>query len=385
MIRWKTVPWVLGVALLAVSLVAARRLLNTDPVTPGGAGGPAAVASPQPVGGLTVVGTVDSVPSVLTINPPGVVGMPALTISKVLVSQGQTVTPGEVLIEFDASAFVDKKTLAEHELIRAEWAASLAAKKKDDLPKELELQKLAVEKAEDDLTTAKQFRDVILETLNETLEVEDYAKGGRKLTEAEKEVRRRRNLDLQRAEQSVRLAEIALKAAKVTEQRLEDSASAIEAKVQEANAQVAAAKAQVAGAEAVVESFKLKALVAGTIEQITVAEGMTVSPATRTPLLHLVPNGPRVVRAEVEAEFASKIEGFLGKPVVITDEHNFSNTYPGIARRVSIAFLPKRFGSDSLVGSPTRALECTIEVTDPAPAGKPPLRPGQPVRVTFGN
>jgi hypothetical protein len=100
--------------------------------------------------------------------------------------------------------------------------------------------------------------------------------------------------------------------------------------------------------------------------------------------MYLIPSGPRVVRAEVEAEFAHKIDDFIGKTVTIRAGQNFADTYTGTARRVSGAFLPKRFGGDSLVGNPTRVLECLIEITDPAPAGRPPLRPGQPVRVTFG-
>jgi multidrug resistance efflux pump len=155
--------------------------------------------------------------------------------------------------------------------------------------------------------------------------------------------------------------------------------------VQKANALVAAAAAQIDQAAAVIESFKLKAQVAGTVEQITVAEGMTVGQATRTPLMYLIPSGPRVVRAEVEAEFAHKIDAFIGKTVTIRAGHNFNDTYTGVARRVNGAFLPKRFGGDSLAQPASRALECTIDVTDPAPPGRPPLRPGQPVRVEFGN
>jgi len=85
----------------------------------------------------------------------------------------------------------------------------------------------------------------------------------------------------------------------------------------------------------------------------------------------------------VEAEFASKVNAQVGRTVTICDSFNFNNTYTGVVRRVSGAYLPKRFGTDSLMGSSSRVLECTIDIPNPKPLGLPPLRPGQPVRVTF--
>jgi hypothetical protein len=71
--------------------------------------------------------------------------------------------------------------------------------------------------------------------------------------------------------------------------------------------------------------------------------------------------------------------------VTVFAGEKYNDQYTGTARRVSGAFLPKRFGADGLVNNPTRALECVIDIADPTPSGRPPLRPGQPVRVTFGN
>jgi multidrug resistance efflux pump len=300
------------------------------------------------------------------------------------VREGATVNAGDVLVEFDPAQFVHQKGQADHAHTAALWTADQAAKKRNDHKLELKKAALAVEKADGDLKSAREFRDSTSEALEETLRLKDLAKGA-VLDEEEKAIRRKRNVELQKAEVAVRHADLAVRAAKLDEERLTAASAVVEADVSKANAQVAVVQAQIDQATAVIESFKLRAQVTGTVEQITVAEGMTVGPATRTPLMYLIPNGPRVVRAEVEAEFAHKIDAFLGKTVTIYDAHNFTNTYTGVAKRVNRAFLPKRFGGDSLVNAPTRSLECTIEVSDPAPPGKPPLRPGQPVRVTFGN
>ena len=153
----------------------------------------------------------------------------------------------------------------------------------------------------------------------------------------------------------------------------------IDSPVQQANAGVEQVQAAVAEAEAVVESFKLRAKVTGVVERLTAEAGMTFGPTSREPLLYLIPTGKRIVRAEVEAEFAHKIDAYVGKRVTVCDSHNFSLTYGGVAVRVSRAFLPKRNGGDALV-APARVLECTIEVNEPTPAGRPPSHPPRPQR-----
>ncbi len=381
MSRWKTLPWVLGVALLAVSLVAAR--LNSPPSSANG-DKPAAPAATGSAGGLTVVGTVDTAGGVLPLLPPGVPGMASLTVKKVHVKDGATVAPGDVLVEFDASTVVEKKVQAEHAVLEAQWVADQSRQKAELHPHEVEQAKLGVKKATEEHDTAGQIRDVVKDTLERALAVKDFSLN-RLLTEDEKATRRKENFDLQKAEAAVRLTAIGVTAAKAVQTKAAAAAPLLDADTQRANAAVLRLKSTVAEATAVIEAFKLKAQVAGVIEQVTVSEGMAVGPATRTPMMYLVPAGPRVVRAEVEAEFAHKIDGYVGKPVTVFAGEKFNDTYTGTARRVSGAFLPKRFGADALVGNPTRALECVIDIADPTPAGKPPLRPGQPVRVTFGN
>jgi hypothetical protein len=90
------------------------------------------------------------------------------------------------------------------------------------------------------------------------------------------------------------------------------------------------------------------------------------------------------VRAEVVPEFAHKLAGSVGRAVIIFDNDNFNLKYDGEVIGVGEAFLPPRFASQDIMKlNANRVLECTILVKDPAPEGKPPLRVGQPVRVSF--
>jgi hypothetical protein len=99
----------------------------------------------------------------------------------------------------------------------------------------------------------------------------------------------------------------------------------------------------------------------------------------------LIPAGPRVVRAEVEAEFAHRVgQDKLGKTVTIYDHTDPNVVYKGVVKRIGTTFLPKRNYEGGLVPNETKVLEALIEVTDPNPRGMPPLRVGQKVRVNFG-
>lgn len=382
MSRWKALPWVLGTALLAVSLVAAG--LNNSPAGSVNPDKPAAASSGSGVG-PTVIGTVDTACGVMAIHPPGVPGMASLVVKKVHVQDGKGVQAGDVLVEFDPSTVLENKTQAENAVLEAEWTADQARRKLELHPQVIEKAKLGVRKAESDLAWAEKAQKAVNDTLEENLNIATQSATDRTpLTEAQKELRRSRSAELQTANATVASAKFAVEAAKLDQKQADSATPLLEADLQKANAVVARWRASIAQATAVIESFKLKAQVAGTVEQVSVSEGMAVGPTARTPLLYLVPAGPRVVRAEVEAEFAHKIDSFVGKSVVICAGPNFADTYTGTARRVSGAFLPKRFGADSLVGNTTRVLECVIEITEPTSGDKPPLRPGQPVRVKFG-
>jgi multidrug resistance efflux pump len=171
---------------------------------------------------------------------------------------------------------------------------------------------------------------------------------------------------------------------KKIELKLTEKAAA-EEQVKLAQAGVTAAGEELKGARLIADECVVRAKADGVVERVEAAPGLVVGPGTRTPLLWLVPNGPRVVRAEVVPEYAYKIHNKVGQRVTILDDNNPTLTYEGEVQRVSGSFLPKRgLGVDFTTGKPMNVLEVIIAVKDPAPAGKPPLRVGQPVRVSIG-
>lgn len=152
-----------------------------------------------------------------------------------------------------------------------------------------------------------------------------------------------------------------------------------------AEAEVHRYEAQVDEARTAIDLCTVRAKTPGTVERINFSPGDVLGISTRLPVLVLVPAGPRVVRAEIEAEFAHRVgPDKLNKEVTIIDNSDAKLTYKGTVKRIGTTFLPKRGASDGIIPNETRVLEALIEVADPAPAGKAPLRVGQKVRVNFG-
>ena len=155
--------------------------------------------------------------------------------------------------------------------------------------------------------------------------------------------------------------------------------------IHEAEAGVRQAQAAEHKAQIAIDLCTIRAKSAGTIERVTIGPGTTLGIGTRDPALWLIPAGKRIVRAEIEAEFAHRVgKEIEGKEVVVFDNTDPRLTYKGKVRTIGGTFLPKRSAGDSLLNNETRVLEAVIEIADPAPANQPPLRVGQRVRVGLG-
>ena len=383
-VRWKALPWLLGLCLLAFSLVAANRLLHTQDgangAAPAGAPKKDAKAAPAPAAptpqGLTVLGTVDTPAGIARVDAPALPALSGATVTAVFVREGQEVKIGDPLVQFDDAAFRPKLGQAEAALAGAQEDAEKARLQKEDLPRLVKLQKLALSRAETD----RKYADEAMARGRETFEI--VLAANPMLSETEKDQQRRRNPDLLVAEHKSAVAKIAVDAAQDELKRVE--AKPVESDVQAAAAKIRGATAAVAEARAVLDMATVKARVAGVVERLTAQPGRNFGAATSEPALYIVPTGARVVRAEVDAEFAHKVNDRVGRTVTVCDSYNFSQTYEGKVTRIGTSYLPKRGSADGFALNPTHVLECEIEVIDPTPAGKPPLRVGQPVRVVFG-
>jgi multidrug resistance efflux pump len=146
--------------------------------------------------------------------------------------------------------------------------------------------------------------------------------------------------------------------------------------VELAHKDVAVKQAQLRKAEQGVKECTVVAPYAGTPLRILASVGETLGPNPRQPALYFCPDGPRIVRAEVEQEFADRVEE--GHNVLIEDDSTGRGSWHGKVQRVGNWYSQRRsILLEPLQFNDVRTLECIVSVD----AGQPPLRIGQRVRV----
>jgi multidrug resistance efflux pump len=367
-----------GGVVLVGSLLGARLL------GPGGGGGTDSTGKAAPPAGggkeaaaTVVLGTADSDPE------PARHGLPPVLQSgevvEVFVKQGDEVKAGAKLYRFDTTMLEQEVEAARLALARAGATAATARGAADQHAKKVDLQKQVVAGYEAQVKLALEAWRLGEHNLNEGLKAQGIP--------PEKWEERRKNdvklyelyadHEAQRVKTAIEKATLAdLEAAKGNQ---------VDKLIAEADAEVRRYEGMVRKAEAAVRLCTVTAKVDGTVERVSVTPGDVLGISSRTPAVILIPAGPRVVRARVEAEFAHKIgSNQKGRVVTIHDFTDPRVTYQGRVRDIGGSFLPRRSNEGALIQNDTRALEVVIEVIDPAPAGRPPIRVGQEVRVNFG-
>jgi multidrug resistance efflux pump len=286
------------------------------------------------------------------------------------------VKSGQPLYEFDATIQTAVLEQAKAGVAYYKTKVKEAEELGKQHAKQVEQAEKAVELADRKVGLMRQYYVLVDTTLEKSYEIEKKPK------ETWDELKKG-SADLYKAKVEFDSAMGELDAAKLKRDHLK--ASDPKVKVREAEAAVKQAEAEQAKAQSAVDLCVVKARTAGTVEQVTIGPGTTLGIGTLTPALWLIPSGPRVVRAEVEAEFAHRLGADIkGKSVTIYDHTDAKLTYSGTVRRKGTTFLLKRGNAENLLGGDTRVLEVVIEVSDPNPAGKPPLLVGQRVRVNLG-
>jgi multidrug resistance efflux pump len=146
-----------------------------------------------------------------------------------------------------------------------------------------------------------------------------------------------------------------------------------------AEVDVQARQARLDLAQVALAECDLKAPCDGTILRLLAARGDVLSVQPRHPAVLLCPRCPRIIRAEVEQEFAPRVA--VGQEASIQDDNSTATTWRGKVVRVSDWYTHRRsILLEPLQQNDVRTLECLIEL---AP-GQPPLRIGQRLRVTLG-
>lgn len=146
-----------------------------------------------------------------------------------------------------------------------------------------------------------------------------------------------------------------------------------------AEKEAAMARARLDQARLALEDCTLKAPRRGTVLRLQVGPGDVLTSQSRQPAVLFAADGPQVIRAEVEQEFAGRVSA--EQAVLVEDEANAGAVWKGKVARVATWFAQRRSpAQEPFESNDVRTVECVI-VLEP---GQSPLRIGQRVRVLIG-
>lgn len=344
--RW---PWIFGILLLAGSALGAGWVLNHS----NGNGGTPTQGTPTPQPApipesIVSIGFVDAEAGVADLYPlqPGRV--------KTVVAEGKHVTKGEVLLQLDDRLAELKVREAQADLDAAKEQLAQAEKLPESHQRKVEQQNAAVKAAQHKREAAKHELQ-IKENLYKDKTISIHVK------EAFAEIVKQ--LD----------AAVAAEEGKLKELKLFNPQRDIE----RAKADVEAKQSRLEQAQYARDECRILAPADGLVLRVLVSPGEVLGPNPRAPALQFCTDGPRVVRAEILQEWASKVQE--GQTVSIEDDTYAGGKWEGRIKRLSDWFAHKRRPIiEPFMYNDVRTLECLIEVDN---AGAAPLRIGQRVRV----
>ncbi len=349
--RWLSFVWLLGVAALAVSLAGAGWMMrsNAGPTpTPGPGGTNTAL--------LHCIGHVD-VEDGVSFPYPAAPGR----VVEVKVREGQSVKAGDVLFRVDDRAQRDDVAQADNAVTAAKVGIDKAANARKKHEQMVLAREQAVVAANRDLDAARIVVERKRKLLKGNNTVPEDVEASEKLTD--------------KAAAGVKAEEAKLAALKFGENDIAAEAKLAVADV--TDKQKLLAKAQLALDECVV-----KAPADGTVLRLDVRSGDLLAAQPKSPPLIFCPAGPRIVRAEVEQEWADRVQD--GQVATIEDDTSNGSgpKWTGKVVRVGDWMAHRR----SILPDPSqfhdiRTLECVIAI-DPNQA---PLRIGQRVRIALSN
>ncbi|HUR55378.1 MAG TPA: biotin/lipoyl-binding protein [Gemmataceae bacterium] len=300
---------------------------------------------------VVAVGRIDGLAQLASLEP-SVSGR----VVKVRAMEGDTVKEGQELVLLDDSGYKLQEEQARAALLAADIELSSATLELDQHPSKVLAQAASLTAAATKLTAARQS----LEERRKQLSFNTLTPGEFAVLEAQVK-------DLEQLE--------------VLEQIRKSDLAAVEAglklRVKAAEAKKAAADVAVRTAEKAVQDCVLRAPSAGTVLRVQTGPGESVSPGyPRAPILFR-PEGPLVVRVELEQEFLARVS--TGAKATIRDEtRTDSPTWTGRVLSVAKYVGPKRtIVLEPGVLNDVRTVECVITLDPPANG----LLVGQRMRV----
>jgi multidrug resistance efflux pump len=339
-----------GGALISIALRFTRTV-----AAPAGPLSPPVNTTAAPAGldqeGVVCFGTVDLEQGVTSLSPlqPG-------RVAQVLVAENQEVNEGDLLLRLDDG-------IAKSRLAAAEAAVELAQLQLVRARKQPRLQRIRMAQQQamcQAMASRVAAARIVLAHEKELTKGVANAETTRTVsTEKVREIEA-----LQQAEEE-RLAEL--------------EAQDVEADTHRAERELEAAEARRDETRLALEDCHLKAPRPGTVLRIQVGPGDVLGGQPGQPPILFAANGPQVIRATVEQEFARRVTE--GAPAQVRDEADPSAGWRGRVGRIAGWYSQRRAVlHDPSQLSDVRTLECLI-ILEP---GQPPLRLGQSVRVSIG-
>lgn len=340
--------WLIGFLVLISSGAGAGWVLRAGDKSPA----PHAADETQPERGVVCFGHVDVEGGVSSLYPlqPG-------RVVEVIAREAMAYKKGDLLLRLDDVLATQRFREAEADLQAAQAQRDQASK----LPEQHEAQLAQQREAIEAIT--------------------------RKVAAGRHELQRKRELHagnhlhaelLHAAEELVKEGEAGIRAEKAKLRLLELQDPTVG--IRRAEADVAAKQARLEQARKGIEECHIVAPADGHVFRVLVGVGEVLGPQPVKPALSFCPDGPRIIRAEVEQEFAHRVR--VGHAAMIRDDTTTSDqAWQGKVVRVSDWYTHRRsILQEPLQFNDVRTLECILEL-DP---NQPPLRVGQRVRVTVG-
>lgn len=359
----------LGIVLLGGTFVGAAMILKGSPYTLGSLNAPK-------VGGDAKIGTgvIPPVPDFLAVEASkravctafvdveqGITPIYPLApgrVKKIHVAENQKVKLGEVLFQLDDT--LAKAQLAEATadvdaaLQQLEQAKSLNVQHQEQLKGQI----AAVDARKAELAVSQSKQRSAKKALDNNLLSQDEYIGAEKGVEA--------------VQSTLRIEEAKLRGLQATNPKTAELL---------ATNDLAARRARLDRAQFGHNECFIKAPFNGEVLRLFISEGESLGSNPKSPAVYICPDKAKIIRAEVEQEFARRIK--LGQVAMIQDDTALANdTWKGKVTRVSGWYAQRRSTSlDPMQFNDLRTLECIIEVETNDQL--PPLRIGQKVRVTL--
>jgi multidrug resistance efflux pump len=344
--RFRYLLWLLGLAVLVVSLAAAGASFRS-----GSAATPPAESDRESAWLVSCSGHVDVKHGVVSLYPTQ-----GGRVAEVLVEENEHVKKGAVLLRLEDRLIKIqiKEAQADLEAAKAQLVDIRNAPQRHDA--QVNQMRAGIDALQERLAAARRVRD-------DKVDLRAIV------------VVRQSEVDVARNQVKELEALLAAEKAKLTELQLHNPAVA----VRQAEEAVQARQARLEQAQEQLRECGLRAPADGKVLRIQVGAGDVLSAAARQPAVQYCPDTPRFVRAEVEQEVAFRVQ--VGQRVIIRDDSSDTTVWNGQVATISDWFTPRRSVlQEPMQVNDVRTVECLITL-DP---DQPPLRIGQRVRVLIG-